>query len=363
MTHHTNPVAQFHIDYHQLLDEHGQPTGDLPDHLANRPDLWEQLYRYLVLTRVFDEKAVNLQRTGQMGTYPPNIGQEAVGVGIGAAMDEHDVLCPYYREIGAQLVRRVKMEEVFLYWGGDERGCDYADNAIDFPSCVPISTQCLHAAGVATAFKIRNEKKVAVATIGDGGTSKGEFYEAMNVAGVWELPVVFVIINNAWAISVPSKWQTRAETFAQKAIAAGVTCEQVDGNDIFAVYDATRNAIARAREHQKPHVIEAITYRMGNHTTADDATRYRPPGELEKAKHGDPIVRLRTFMVNQGVWNEEKEKALYHEIHAQVADAVHAYLATPKATPDSIFNYLYETLPEALHEQRDEVMAYFGEDA
>ena len=189
----------------------------------------------MVLTRVFDKKAIALQRTGKMGTYPSSLGQEAISVAIGSVMQKDDVLFPYYREYGAQFLRGVTMTEIFQYWGGDERGMDYKGPQKDFPICVPIATHAPHAVGVAYAMKLRKEPRVAVFVCGDGATSKGDFYEAMNAAGLWKLPVVFVVNNNQWAISVRREIQTGCQTIAQKAIAAGFDGEQVDGNDIVAV--------------------------------------------------------------------------------------------------------------------------------
>ena len=185
--------------------------------------------------RVFDAKAVNLQRTGQLGTYASCLGHEATHVGVGAALMPSDVLAPVYREYGTQLWRGVTMQEILLYWGGDERGNDFAGPRNDFAWCVPIATQTLHAIGAAMAFKIRGEARCALSYVGDGGTSEGAFYEALNVAGAKGLPVVFVVVNNGWAISVPVAAQTAAGTLAQKAIAAGIPGLQVDGNDVIAV--------------------------------------------------------------------------------------------------------------------------------
>ena len=232
----------------------------------------------MVLTRAFDLKAVSLQRTGRLGTYAVSLGQEAVSVGVASAMRQEDVLLPSYRDNGTLLWRGVKMEEILLYWGGDERGNLSSGPAHDFPFCVPVGSQAPHAAGVAYAFKFRKEPRVAVCLLGDGATSKGDVYEAMNFAGVQKLPLVFVVNNNQWAISVPLKLQTACETLAQKAIAAGFAGEQVDGNDVIAVRDAAEQAIAAARNGQGPRLIEALTYRLGDHTTADDAARYRAAG-------------------------------------------------------------------------------------
>lgn len=350
-------VAQFEISYHRFLDEAGKVEQTLPD-FAGDIDHLHKLYRFMVETRIFDTKAIALQRTGKMGTYPSTLGQEAICVGIGAAMDDDDVLCPYYREYGAQFWRGVTMEDILLYWGGDERGSDFKGVARkDFPISVPIASQTLHAVGVATAFQCRGQKNVAVATVGDGGTSRGDFYESVNVAGAWNLPVVFVVNNNQWAISVPRAKQTKCETIAQKAIAGGIDALQVDGNDIIAVQQAVSESLEKARNGDGATVVEAITYRMCDHTTADDASRYRPEGELEAGKKTDPIMRLRNYMVSINAWDEAKEKALYQQAQEKVAKAVENYLNTPKRTPESMLEYIYQEIPKALQDQYEELKA------
>ena len=198
-------------------------------------------------TRLFDEKAISLQRRGQLGTYASSLGQEAIGTAIGSAMSEDDVLFPAYREYAAQFFRGVTMTDILLYWGGNETGMNFKGQRLDFPICVPIASQAPQAVGAAYAMKLRNEKRVAVCIIGDGATSKGDFYEAINAAGTWELPIVFVINNNRWAISMPRKTQTRAETLAQKAIAVGFPGEQVDGNDVIILKHRIDQAIHKAR--------------------------------------------------------------------------------------------------------------------
>src|ERR1700690_4346689 len=208
--------------------------------------------------QILDAKAVNLQRTGKLGTYASCLGHEATHIGVGAAMRPEDVLAPVYREVGTQLWRGVTMREILTYWGGDERGNDFAIPRQDFPWCVPIATQTLHAAGAAMAFKVRREPRCALAYIGDGGTSEGAFYEALNLAGARGLPVVFVIVNNGWAISVPVAQQTATQTLAQKAVAAGIPGMQVDGNDVFAVRDTVAEALSAARAGAGPCVIEAL---------------------------------------------------------------------------------------------------------
>ena len=209
---------------------------------------------------------------------------------------------------------------------GDERGSDFAEAREDFPVCVPVGTHAPHAVGVALAFKLRREKRVAVCIFGDGATSKGDVAEALNIAGVWRLPLVFVINNNRWAISVPVAQQTAAETLAQKAIAAGIEGEQVDGNDVIAVREAVARAVAKARSGGGPHLIEALTYRLGDHTTADDAARYRPPEDVQRRWKEEPIARLRTYLVNQKHWDKAREEALTHESQQAIDAAVERVL-------------------------------------
>lgn len=345
-------ILQFTIGFTQFIDKEGHLSQNLPQ-FAN-PELLQKLYRWMVLTRLFDTKAIALQRTGKLGTYPSTLGQEAIGVGIGAAMRKEDVLCPYYREYGGQFMRGVLMSEILLYWGGDERGSDFKEKSIsqDFPICVPIGSQTLHATGVAVAMKLKKENRATVAVVGDGGTSRGDFYESMNLAGVWNLPIVFVINNNQWAISVCSKNQTAAESFAQKGIAAGIQCEQIDGNDVIAVQYTMEEALQRARTGKGPTVIEAVTYRLSDHTTADDARRYRKAEELENFRKEDPIFRLKTYMIKNNLWDENREKLLHEELAPTVQSAVDEYLNTPPQPVSDMFDYLYATLPVSYQNQR-----------
>src|SRR6266540_2344271 len=272
-------IARFEVRRRSYLAPDGSVLRPLPA-FASDTAMLLALYRGMVLTRAFDLKAVSLQRTGRLGTYAVSLGQEAVSVGIASAMREEDVLLPSYRDNGALIWRGVKLEEILLFWGGDERGNHFSGPVQDFPFCVPVGSQAPHAAGVAYAFKLRKQSRVAVCLFGDGSTSKGDVYEAMNFACVHKLPVVFVVTNNQWAISVPLRLQTASETLAQKAIAAGFIGEQVDGNDIVAMHAAAEEAIEAARNSRGPRFIEAVTYRLGDHTTADDAARYRPTEEV-----------------------------------------------------------------------------------
>jgi 2-oxoisovalerate dehydrogenase E1 component alpha subunit len=347
-------IARFEVRRRAYLAPDGTLRGPLPDWAADA-DALVPLYRGMVLTRAFDLKAVALQRTGRLGTYAVSLGQEAVAIGVASAMRPEDVLLPSYRDNAALLWRGVRMEEILLYWGGDERGSRSSGPAHDFPFCVPVGSQAPHAAGVAYAFKLRKEPRVAVCLFGDGATSKGDVFEAMNFAGVWKLPVVFVAVNNQWAISVPLRLQTAAQTLAQKAIAAGFAGEQVDGNDVIAVRTALEAAIADARTGNGPRLIEALTYRLGDHTTADDAARYRPPHEVQQHWKEDPIARLRALLVNRSRWDKAKEEELAGECQQQIDAAVERYLATPPRPPAAMFDHLYAELPGVYAGQRREL--------
>jgi len=350
-------VGSFEIDFLQVLDREGTPVQPLPA-FAQDVQALLALYRAMVLTRAFDTKAVALQRTGKLGTFASSVGQEAIGVGVASAMQPDDMLFPSYRDHAAQLLRGVTMAESLLYWGGDERGSQFSAVPGDFPNCVPIGTQVCHAAGAAYAFQLRGEPRVAVTILGDGGTSKGDFYEGMNFAGVWNAPLVIVVNNNQWAISVPRARQTAAQTLAQKAIAAGIRGVQVDGNDVIAVRQAAQEAIDRARAGGGPTLIEAVTYRLGDHTTADDATRYRDSDIVKQAWEAEPILRLRNYLMRQNAWDKAQEEQLGRACYAQVEEAVAAYLAVEHPDSSAMFDHLYATLPNALEWQRAMALAF-----
>lgn len=351
-------TARFEIGYEQLLDPDGKPLVKKLPAFARDAEQMLAMYRVMSFTRAFDTRAIALQRTGKLGTYASCLGHEAAHVGAASAMAEDDIMAPSYREYGAQFVRGVKPEQVLLYWGGDERGNVYEDTAAkDFAWSVPISTQNLYAAGAALAFKTRGEKRAAVAFLGDGGTSEGAFAEAMNAAGVWDLPIVFVVVNNRWAISVPLVRQTRAETLAQKGIAAGIRGIQVDGNDVIAVRKVAEEALKRARDGKGPTVIECLTYRLSDHTTADDATRYRAKEEVEAAQAKEPITRTRKYLESLGAWDEKKEKALGDENKKTVEAAVKVYQETERDSVAAMFDNMYAELPDSLAEQREAALA------
>ncbi|OGA47131.1 MAG: pyruvate dehydrogenase (acetyl-transferring) E1 component subunit alpha [Betaproteobacteria bacterium RIFCSPLOWO2_12_FULL_62_58] len=344
-------VAQFEIHYSQFLDEHGEVVEPLPE-FAREPQNLIPLYRWMVLMRAYDAKTIALQRTGQIGTYASMLGKEAIEAGVGSAMAKNDVFLMTYRENGVQMMRGVTMKELFIYWGGDERGSDFAVPRGDFPICITIAAHVTHAVGVAYAMKLRREPRVAVCALGDGATSKGDFHEGLNAAGIWQLPAVFVVTNNQWAISVPRRIQTATQTLAQKAIAAGIEGVQIDGNDVIAVRHAMDQALAKARAGGGPTLIEAVTYRLSDHTTADDATRYRSADEVAAAWKLEPVLRLRTYIMGCGAWDKAMEEQLLRECNERVQAAVQAYVDTPPPSPEQMFDHLYATLPAALAKQR-----------
>jgi pyruvate dehydrogenase E1 component alpha subunit len=340
-------AASFEISYCRFIDPAGQAMGELPDFAKDAESL-QELYRAMVLTRVFDAKAVALQRTGRLGTFASSLGQEAVAVGIGSAMAEDDVLVPSFREQGAQFLRGVTMTELLLYWGGDERGSDFQGPRHDFPICVPVGTQAAHATGAALALSLKGAGSAVVCVLGDGATSRGDVYESMNFAGLFALPVVFVVNNNQWSISVPRSRQSAAETLAQKAIAAGFAGLQVDGNDVVAVRAAVARALEKARAGEGPTLIEAITYRLSDHTTADDASRYRDDAEVSRMWKEEPVTRLRHYLVGLGAWRKEDEEALLERCRRRVEEASDAYLATSPMPVTAMFEHLYAELPRPL---------------
>ena len=344
-------IAEFSIPYLQLLNEKGELSADCPAYLQDF-QLVKALYRSMVFTRLFDKKAIHLQRTGRIGTYPPVYGQEAIASAIGHALRPNDVFVPYYRDCAAQFQRGVRPSEILAYWGGDERGNRYQSCPKDLPISVPIASQCLLGAGVAFSMHYQGGDDVCLVSLGDGATSEGDFYEAINVSGVWNLPIVFVINNNQWAISVNIDKQTHCQSLAQKAIAAGFAGLVVDGNDVLALRDQIGQALDKARNKQGPTLIEARSYRLSDHTTADDAKRYQPQDQLAKAAALEPIARFKAFLTQTYQWDQAKEEALIQDCLQELDVEVEHYLQSQPQALSSVFDYHYANLPEYLIEQR-----------
>ncbi|MGD0885880.1 MAG: pyruvate dehydrogenase (acetyl-transferring) E1 component subunit alpha [Thermodesulfovibrionales bacterium] len=330
-------ITAFNVKHLSILDEKGNADESLVPSLA--PEEIRRLYELVVLARTFDQRALSLQREGRIGTYASILGQEASQIGSAFALDKADWAFPSFRESGVYLAIGQPPYRILQYWSGDERGLGTADNINIFPVCIPVATHIPHAVGAAMAAKYRGDKIAVAVYFGDGGTSKGDFHEGLNIAGVYKLPVLFICQNNQWAISVPREKQTASKTLAQKAIAYGFEGIQVDGNDIFAVYKATKDALDKAKRGDGPTLIECFTYRMSDHTTADDASRYRAKEEVEAWKAKDPISRLRLFMEKKGFWTEEYQKEIETRSKAEVDKAEKEAESVQPPNPADMFTY------------------------
>lgn len=335
-----------------ILDENGVLDESLAQGTLTVDDV-VALYKHMTTCRQLDEIAFKLQRSGRMGTYPQNKGQEAAAAGTAFALKKSDWIVPCYRENAALFWHGLPMEYVLLHWMGDERGNKIPEDVNALPLSVPIGTHPLHAVGIAWAGKLRGEGTVAATYFGDGATSEGDVHEAMNFASALKVPVVFVCQNNSWAISTPREKQMGNEHVAQRALGYGMKCVQVDGNDLFACYKAMRDAVDEARETNEPYFIEAVTYRMGDHTTADDARRYRDPAEVEAWAGRCPLKRLRTWLEAQGAWDQSKQDALVAEAEATTNAVVQRAMDIEKPSTDDIFDYTFAEIPEDLRRQRD----------
>lgn len=345
----------YSVEYLSILDEDGHLDSELEPDISE--DLLLRMYSTMVLARRFDARMVDLQRQGRIGTFPPVTGHEAAHIGAVAAIEESDWLAPSYRESAAELWRGRKMENFLLYWGAYDEGAAVEPERNDLPIAVPIATQTLHAVGIAYAMKYRKEEKVVMTFFGDGATSEGDFHEAMNFAGVFRVPAVFVCVNNQWAISVPRTRQTHSETIAQKAIAYGMPGLQVDGNDVLAVYSAAREAVERARSGGGPGFIEEVTYRTAMHTTSDDPRKYRSADEEQIWLRRDPLPRFQQYLLQKGVLTSELLESVEADAKAKIQAAVDAAEARMKegADPMHMFDQTYAELPPNLIEQREEL--------
>lgn len=354
---HTNMPDSYNLDtghVFQIMDKDGNIVR--PDLVPDWNDLkLREIYEAMLFLRLVDKQIINLQRQGRCGTYVSVEGQEACQLGSGLALDKKtDWVFPAFRELVISYVHGVPLEKIILYWMGNEWGSNYDANVA--PVSIPVGTHPLHAAGYAWGLKMQNKPGVTVSYFGDGATSTGDFYEAMNFAGIFKLPTIFFCQNNQWAISTPRAKQTAAKTLAQKAIAAEVTGVQVDGNDVFAVYKIMQDAVTRAREGKGATLIEAVTYRYGDHTTSDNALRYRPQEDVEKWRPLDPFLRLKKYMRAKNIWDEDFEKKIIADAEPKIRAAVEAAENTPPPSPEEMFDYLFEKPTPALKEQKKSLL-------
>ncbi len=336
----------------QILDENGNCNEKLMPKLSDGEI--REIYEWMVFVRRADEITWNLQREGRILTYAPIRGQEASQVASAYAMSKGDWLFPMYRSLACMAVHGVPLEMLLQYTSGDERGSKFPDGVNVFPIALPVASQIPHAVGFGWGLEMQKKNAATVVYFGEGATSKADFHEGMNFAGVFKIPVVAICENNQWAISVPTKGQTASETFAQKAIAYGIEGVRVDGNDVFAVYKATKEALDRAKSGKGPTLIECVTYRIGHHTTADDSAKYRDLKEVEEWKKKDHIDRLRKYMQKKGTWSENDEKKLLQEVERKVNATVKSFEAIQPPQPKDMFNYVYAELTPELKEQMTE---------
>lgn len=309
-----------------------------------------RIFADMILLRTFDERSINLQRQGRIGTFPPSIGQEACEIASAHALAPQDWVVPSYRDHGAMFVHGIPFENVVLFAMG--RMPRFTAQARVLPTSIPIASHLPHAVGLALGSRFQGETDtVAMAYFGDGGTSEGDFHEALNFAGVFRAPVIFFCQNNGWAISVPVHRQTASPTLVQKADAYGVAGIRVDGNDALAVFEAVRTARRRAVAGEGATLIEAVTYRLGPHTTSDDPTRYRPAQEWEAWRARDPVDRLERFLMERGWMTAEEAAALREQARERVQRAVEAAEAEPPADPGAMFAHVFEQMPPTLAQQ------------
>ncbi|HOJ45582.1 MAG TPA: pyruvate dehydrogenase (acetyl-transferring) E1 component subunit alpha [Bacilli bacterium] len=345
------------LEQFQVLDSEGNIVNPKFEPKIDDKTLLH-MYKTMSLARMADIKALQYQRQGRMLTYAPVQGQEAAQVGAMAALEPQDWLSPAFREFAAMLYKGVTLEQLYLYWYGNEIGSKFADDVNVLPVNVPIGSQVGHASGLAYASKVLKKNQVAVTYIGDGGTSHGEFYEAMNFATVFDAPMITIIQNNQYAISTPRHKATKAKTLAQKAVAFGIPGIQVDGNDVLAMYAVTKEAAERARKGEGPTLIEAYTYRIGPHTTSDDPTIYRKDEEVEQWRLKDPIKRFRIYLTNKKLWSDAQEEQLQKELEEYVTETFKKVENSDNPTIDDVFDYTFVNNPADLIEQKEKYMKY-----
>ena len=345
-------IANFDVPYLQILNENA--VCDEKNKPKISEDVLREMYKYLILTRTFDDKALKLQRQGRLGTYAPMRGQEAGQIGSAFALAKDDWIFPAFRENGVYMIKGVSADLLFRYWAGDERGMQIPKGINILPVSITVGAHLPHAAGAAMGFNYLKQKNVAVVYFGDGATSEGDFHEALNFAGVFKAPCIFICQNNQWAISLPVKEQTASQTIAQKAIAYGIAGIQVDGNDVFAVYKATMDAVARARNGLGATLIECFTYRLADHTTSDDAKKYRSEDEVRSWELKDPILRFEKYLVSKKVINPVIIGKVKAEAEQQIERAVKIAESAKPQPPTEMFDYLYSDMTDEMKEQREQ---------
>lgn len=343
----------------QVLDEKGQVKSELEPALT--VEQLKRMYALMMITRQADSKAFNLQRQGRMGTFAPSLGHEACQVGCAFPLRKSDWFFPYFRDLGVYVTLGLPLKNYYMYWMGNEEGMRIPEDLNIFTLAVPVASQLPHAVGVGMAAKMRNDSIAVLTTFSDGATSEGDFHEALNFAGVYKTPNIFVCFNNQYAISLPRAKQTASRTLAQKALAYGFEGVLVDGNDILAMYATTKKALEKVRAGKGPTLIEAYTYRMSDHTTSDDASKYRSKDEVEEWRRRDPLRRFRIYLKGKGIYDESFEKKVQEDAEEIVDEAVKSAESAHLPSIEDIFKYTYKEMTPPLKEQLEELRFYLKE--
>ena len=356
--------VQMQVEYMSILDENGDVDASLEPKISKEE--LKSMYRWMLMARRVDERLLKLQRQGRIGTFPQATGHEAISLGSIVHIKKDDWHVPAYRELAGFLYRGWTLETILQYWSGLEEGAIPPEGVNDLPIAVPVASQLLHAAGLGMASQLRGDKKCVLTYFGDGASSEGDTHEAMNFASVFKAPVVFICLNNQFAISVPLSRQMNCKTVAQRAVSYGMPGIRVDGNDVLAVYVATKEAVERARAGQGPTLIEGLTYRYTPHTTADDPNRYRNEEDAKEWAGKEPLLRFFKYLQKKGVLDEAGKQKIEDEIEATIQKAIKNVEAMLKEAPYNdplvMFDYLYADMPPYLQEQRDELAKHLGLD-
>ena len=348
--------AELQFPMLQVVDHEGNLVNDTYKSEMTK-ELAQTFYRQLKKMRLFDRKAVNLQRQGRLGTYPPFEGQEAAQVGSALSLDDTDWMFPTYRDHAA-MITFGQSYNILANWNGRIEGNVPPKGKKILPPSVPIATQLPLATGAAMAAKFRRDAAASIAYFGDGATSEGDFHEGMNFASVFKAPVVFFNQNNGYAISVPIEKQMNSKTIAQKSVAYDMPGVRIDGNDIFIVYFETKKALARARSGEGPTLIEAVTWRYGAHTTADDPKKYRDQQESEQRRKYDPVTRLELFMKKNGYWDEVWALSVEEEATEEIEAAVKEMEMMPPPDVNDLYDHMFEELPWTIAEHKKQYLEH-----
>jgi pyruvate dehydrogenase E1 component alpha subunit len=342
----------------RLLDPDGDLVGGGEPRLTVERTV--EGLRWMMLSRAFDSRATAMQRQGRFGTYSPVKGQEASVVGSSLALaPQTDWIAPSYRELPALLRHGHPLERVVAGYLGKVASARIPDDVNVLPNQVALATQLQHAVGLAWGLKLQHQPGVVMAYCGEGASSEGDFHEACNMAGVRQAPIIFVLMNNQWAISTSRDAQSAGD-FYRRAEGYGFPGVAVDGNDLLAVYDAAAIAVERARAGEGPTLIDCLTYRLSFHNTTDNPGAYWPAGWLEKAEQEDPIRRVQSYLSGRGLWDDGVRAAMEAEIGELIDAAVDAARAMPTARPADVFENVYGELPERISRQREQLLRSSG---